>query len=138
MRILKIESLPSSKHWVDRDEIMLHSCFQILKDCIEKEKVDKVNMADNLIFQTEKQMKEFDDKLTEDDKSALKTDLSSLREAHSSQDVDKIDEASNKLNETWSGISTRMNQQTNESNDTGGSDSGTDGSVEDTSFEEVE
>ena len=41
MRILKIESLPSSKHWVDRDEIMLHSCFQILKDCIEKEKVDK-------------------------------------------------------------------------------------------------
>jgi hypothetical protein len=40
MRILKIESLPNSKHWVDRDEIMLHSCFQILKDCVEKEHVD--------------------------------------------------------------------------------------------------
>lgn len=40
MRILKIESLPSAKQWVDRDEIMLHSCFQILKDCVEKEEVD--------------------------------------------------------------------------------------------------
>jgi len=40
MRILKINSLPSSKNWVDRDEIMLHACFQILQDCIEKEKVD--------------------------------------------------------------------------------------------------
>lgn len=41
MRILKIESLkPRSKEWVDRDIIMLHSCFQILKDCVEKEHVD--------------------------------------------------------------------------------------------------
>jgi hypothetical protein len=40
MRILKIESLPSAKNWVDKDEIMLHSCFQLLKDCVEKEKVD--------------------------------------------------------------------------------------------------
>lgn len=40
MRILKIESLPSAKQWVDRDNIMLHSCFQILKDCVEKEEVD--------------------------------------------------------------------------------------------------
>lgn len=39
MLSLKIESL-SSKDWVDRDEIMLHACFQILKDCVEKEKVD--------------------------------------------------------------------------------------------------
>lgn len=43
MRILKIHSLPSSKKrtWVDRDEIMLHACFQILEDCVDKEKVDK-------------------------------------------------------------------------------------------------
>jgi hypothetical protein len=40
MRMLKIESLPPVKTWVDRDAIMLHSCFQILKDCIEKEHVD--------------------------------------------------------------------------------------------------
>ena len=41
MRKLKIESLPFKKEWVDRDEIMLHACFQILKDCVEKEKVDE-------------------------------------------------------------------------------------------------
>jgi len=40
MRFLKIESLPSAKVWIDADEIMLHSCFQILKNCVEKEKVD--------------------------------------------------------------------------------------------------
>jgi len=40
MRTLKINSLPSSKDWIDRDMIMLHACFQILTDCIEKEKVD--------------------------------------------------------------------------------------------------
>lgn len=40
MRILKINSLPSDKDWIDRDEIMLHACFQILEDCIEKEHLD--------------------------------------------------------------------------------------------------
>jgi hypothetical protein len=42
MRILKIQSLPNVKEqsWIDRDEIMLHACFQILQDCIEKEGVD--------------------------------------------------------------------------------------------------
>ena len=42
MRILKIHSLESKKDriWIDRDSIMLHACFQILKDCVEKENVD--------------------------------------------------------------------------------------------------
>lgn len=41
MRIIKIQSLdPAYKTWIDRDEIMLHACFQILKDCVEKERVD--------------------------------------------------------------------------------------------------
>ena len=40
MRILRIESLPTTKEWVDRDQIMLHSCFQLLKDAVEKEHVD--------------------------------------------------------------------------------------------------
>ena len=40
MRILKIDSLSNAKQWVDRDTIMLHACFQILQDCVEKEKVD--------------------------------------------------------------------------------------------------
>jgi hypothetical protein len=41
MRILKIESLPCSKNWIDRDELMLHSCFQILSDFITKENGDE-------------------------------------------------------------------------------------------------
>jgi molecular chaperone DnaK len=81
-------------------------------DRIERELVDKLNGADNLIFQTEKQMKEFDEKLTDEDREALKTDLETLKEAHSQKDVTKVDEASNKLNETWGGISTRLYQQT--------------------------
>jgi len=40
MRILKIESLPNATQWVDRDHIMLHACFRILQDCVEKENVD--------------------------------------------------------------------------------------------------
>lgn len=40
MRTLKIDSLPNEKQWVDRDHIMLHACFQILQDCVEKENVD--------------------------------------------------------------------------------------------------
>ena len=40
MRILKIETLPNAKEWVDRDVIMLHACFQLLRDCVDKEDVD--------------------------------------------------------------------------------------------------
>jgi len=80
-------------------------------DRIERELVDKLNSADNLIFQTEKQIKEFDEKLTDEDRDALKADLETLKEAHSQKDVTKVDEATNKLNETWGGISTRLYQQ---------------------------
>ena len=104
-------------------------------DRLERERVDKINMADNLIFQTEKQIKEFSDKLTDEDKKSLNSDLDELKSAHSSKDVDKIDEASKKLNDTWSAISTRLYQQGSQE-PTNNTDSG-DGSVEDTSYEEV-
>ena len=110
-------------------------------DKLEKELVDKVNMADNLIFQTEKQIKEFSDKLTEEDKTALNTDLDEVRKSHSNKDVEKIDETTKKLNETWAQISTRLYQQQSEApqepqvnTDT---DTGNGGDVEDTSYEEV-
>jgi molecular chaperone DnaK len=109
-------------------------------DRIERELVDKVNMADNLIFQTEKQIKEFDDKLTEEDKSALNQDLESLKTAHSTKDVQAIDTASEKLNSTWGTISTRLYQETQSEPkvdvDTN-TDTGNGGDVEDTSYEEV-
>ncbi len=106
-------------------------------DKAEKEKVDKLNMADNLIFQTEKQMKEFSEKLTEEDKSALNTDLESLKSAHSEKDLQRIDEASQKLNETWQTISTRLYQESqSEPQPSNNTDNGN-GDVEDTSYEEV-
>ena len=108
-------------------------------DKIEKERVEKLNQADTQIFQTEKQMKEFDEKLTEEDKSTLKTDLDSLKAAHSEQDVTRIDAASEKLNESWNAISTRLYQESaqetqNESTNTEASGNE---EVEDTDFEEI-
>ena len=102
-------------------------------DRLEKEKIDKMNMADSMIFQTEKQIKEFDDKLTEENKSELNSCLDSLKSAHSSQDLDEIDVAINKLNETWQRISTDLYSRSSESND--GSDGGDE--PQDVQFEEV-
>ena len=99
-------------------------------DRVEKEKVDKLNMADSLIFQTEKQIKEFSEKLTEEDRKNLQADLDELKNAHSSKDVDKIDDSSKKLNDTWATISTRLYQQ-------GSSEPTNDDSVEDVPHEEV-
>lgn len=93
-------------------------------------------MADGLIFQTEKQIKEFSDKLTDEDKKSLQSDLDELKSAHSSKDLDKIDESSKKLNDTWAAISTRLYQQSSQDSSNNNTDSG-DGSVEDTSYEEV-
>ncbi len=106
-------------------------------DKAEKEKVDKLNMADNLIFQTEKQMKEFSEKLTEEDKSALNTDLESLKSAHSEKDLQRIDETSQKLNETWQTISTRLYQESQSEPQPSNNNDNGNGDVEDTSYEEV-
>jgi molecular chaperone DnaK len=100
----------------------------------EKEKIEKLNIADSMIFQTEKQIKEFGDKLTEDDKTTLNTVLNELKEVHSAQDVDKIDKSIENLNEKWNAISTRIYQQSeNEQN----SSPKEDVSVEDVDFTEV-
>jgi molecular chaperone DnaK len=106
-------------------------------DKIEKEKVDKLNMADSVIFQTEKQMKEFDEKLTEEDKSALNTDLDSLRKAHSEKDVEAIDESSKKLNETWTSISTKLYQQSESTTEPESTNESGNDEVQDADFEEV-
>lgn len=81
----------------------------------EREKVDKLNQADSLIFQTEKQMKEFEDKLTEEDKTKLNESLTSLKDAHKLGEIDKIDGGIKSLNETWNAISTRIYQNTSTS-----------------------
>jgi molecular chaperone DnaK len=107
-------------------------------DRLEREKVDKLNSADSLIFQTEKQIKEFGEKLSEDDKSKLNADLEELKTAYSEKDVQKIDDASQKLNESWSQISTKLYQESQEQpvNPEPTGESGTD-EVQDADFEEV-
>ena len=82
-------------------------------DNLEREKVDKLNKADNLIFQTEKQMKEFGDKLSEANKSDLETSLNDLKEAHKSAELDRIESCIENLNQTWSRISTELYSQSN-------------------------
>lgn len=77
----------------------------------EKDRVEKINQADSLIFQTEKQLKEFGDKLSEGNKTAIAQGLEKLKAAHSSQDVAAIEAAMNELNATWQTASQEMYAQ---------------------------
>jgi molecular chaperone DnaK len=75
-----------------------------------KERIEKINQADSLIFQTEKQMKEYGDKLSDGNKSAINNALQKLREAHKAQDIEAIDLAMNELNNAWQAAATEMYQ----------------------------
>ncbi|MEK6783030.1 MAG: molecular chaperone DnaK [Bacteroidota bacterium] len=74
----------------------------------EKDKVEKINQADSLIFQTEKQLKEFGEKLSEGNKTAINGALEKLKEAHKSHDVTAIENAINTLNAAWQVASQEM------------------------------
>jgi len=114
-------------------------------DKAEREKIDKINAADTLIFSTEKQLKEYGDKLSADNKSGIESALAELRTAHQSQDVTGIDAAMEKLNAAWQAASQEMyaagpeagapptdgTSANNETSDNGSED------VTDVNFEEV-
>ncbi|MDR0829495.1 MAG: molecular chaperone DnaK [Prevotellaceae bacterium] len=74
----------------------------------EREKIDKLNQADSLIFQTEKQLKEFGDKLPADKKAPIEAALAKLKEAHKTQDVAAIDSATEELNTVFHAASQDM------------------------------
>lgn len=76
----------------------------------EKEKIEKINQADSLIFQTEKQLKEYGEKLSEGNKTAINSALETLRTAHKSQDLAGIDAGMAALNNAWQAASTEMYQ----------------------------
>ena len=99
----------------------------------EREKVETLNKADNTIFQTEKQIKEFGDKLTEQNKSDLESVLTELKTAHKDQNIDVIDPTINKLNEVWSKISTDLYSQSQTQTETQANA----GEAQDVSYEEV-
>jgi len=78
----------------------------------EKEKVDKINQADSLIFQTEKQLKEFGDKLSDGNKTAVTGALEQLKVAHQSQDLAGIASGMEALNAAWAAASQEMYSET--------------------------
>jgi len=77
-------------------------------DLKAREKADKVNSADSMIFSTEKQLREFGDKLPSDKKSSIENALAKLKEAHKTQDVVEIDKAMAELNTIWQSASEEM------------------------------
>ena len=77
-------------------------------DKAAKERIDKLNAADALVFQTEKQLKEFGDKIPADKKEPIEKAVATLKEAHKSEDLDAIEKATNELNEVWKAASEEM------------------------------
>ena len=113
-----------------------------------KEEIDKLNNADALIFQTEKQLKEYGDKLPADKKGPIDAALGKLKEAHKSKDIAAIDAAMNELNTAWQAASQEMyaaSQQGGAQDQPGAGQPGGDGGqteskddeVTDVDFEEV-
>ena len=116
-------------------------------DSKAKEKVDKINAADSMIFTTEKQLKEFGDKIPADKKSAIESALSKLKEAHKSQDLDAIEKSLADLNAVWQTASEEMYKtaqnsgpqasQPGEGQPEGGKNKNGSDEVTDVDFEEV-
>lgn len=83
----------------------------------ERERVDKLNQADSMVFQTENQLKELGDKIPTDKKGAIEAALQKLKDAHKAQDLAAVDAATAELNAAWQSASADMYQQ-------GGSEAG--------------
>jgi molecular chaperone DnaK len=111
-------------------------------DKTAKESIDKINGADAMIFQTEKQLKEFGEKLSDDKKAPIEEALTELKSAHSSKDLNAIDSAMEKINAAWKVASEEMYKATEEAKNAGGAtaDSQADNAddVTDVDFEEVD
>ncbi len=81
-------------------------------DKIEKERVEKINQADSLIFQTEKQLKEYGEKIPAEKKAPIEAALAKLKEAHKVQDLAQIDASTAEMNTAWTAASEEMYKAT--------------------------
>jgi len=116
-------------------------------DKAAKEKVDKLNHADSLLFQTEKQLKEYGDKIPADKKQVIEAAMSALKYAHEQQDIAGIDRSMADLNTAWSSASEDMYKSAQQANGDAQAGTGHTGTqqqqtgqnddVEDVPFEEV-
>ncbi len=105
-----------------------------------KEEADVVNQADSLIFQVEKQLKEFGDKLPADKKTEIEASLEELKKAHAEKDLDTIKASMDKLNAVFQAASADMYNNAGGAADAGAGEQqagGNDGEVTDVDFEEV-
>ncbi len=110
-----------------------------------KEEIDKINNADSMIFQTEKQLKEFGEKLSDDKKAPIETALAELKEAHKNRDIAAIDTALQSLTNAWNAASEEMYKASQEQqappqegDQTGNQNQqSNEGDVTDVDFEEV-
>ena len=108
-----------------------------------RERVEKLNMADGLIFNSEKQLKDYGDKIPADEKSKVEAALSKLKDAHKSEDLQAIDKAMEELNAAWQTASQHIynaQQQAGGNGADGGQQAAgnnNDGSVADAEYEEV-
>jgi molecular chaperone DnaK len=108
-----------------------------------REEADKINSADSMVFQTEKQLKEYGDKIPADKKSTIESALAELKSAHAARNHAEIDAAIEKLNAAWQAASSDMyaggstpNQEGGQQNN-GGAQSGNNAEATDVDFEEV-
>ena len=116
-------------------------------DKIAKEKADKLNEADAMIFQTEKQLSEFGDKISEDNKKPVEEALEELKKAYETKEVETIQPALDKINEAWKAASEEMYKAQADAQQEGGAPTGDaqqqgeateeNSDVEDVDFEEV-
>jgi molecular chaperone DnaK len=108
------------------------------------ETAEKINGADSMIFQTEKQLKEFGEKLSDDKKGPIEAALTELQAAHESKDIAQIDAAMEKINGAWQAASEEMQAAAQQTQDAGAGaqqdagDSASEDDVQDVDFEEVE
>ena len=107
-----------------------------------RERVDKLNKADSVIFQSEKQLKEVGDKLSAANKSAIEKAVANLKEAHEKQNVDALEGLIDQVNNAWQAAAPDMQNASSSGNaeqstNTSGANDTKDGEVTDVDFEEV-
>jgi molecular chaperone DnaK len=108
-----------------------------------RERVEKLNMADGLVFNSEKQLKDYGDKIPEAEKTAIEAAITKLKEAHKAEDLEAIDKAAEELNTAWQAASQHIYAAQQQAGAEGGAQQqqepagGTDGGVADAEYEEV-
>jgi molecular chaperone DnaK len=139
---IKIEA-SSGLSQEDIDRMKKEAEANAATDKAEKEKIEKLNQADSLVFQTEKQLKEYGDKLSEGNKTAISGALDQLKAAHQAQDFGAIDSGMEALNKAWEAASQEIYNATQGAGAQPGADAGAGASAEsgdgvsDVDYEEV-